>query len=126
MPMIDVSELLTDVDFADKFDVLRRAEVISVLGVSQVTTTTLKNQIGVVTAGSPNRLERLDTVDYMPRIINVVTRVQLRGPAAGGKPDVVVWRGDNYVVSQIEPYPQFGRGFVQARCESMDAVDVTY
>lgn len=126
MPLVDVSELLFDVDFTDRFDIIRRAETISDTGRSQITSVTLKNQIGVVTSGSPNRLERLDTVDVMPRILHVVTRVQLHGPAANAKPDVIVWRGNHFVVTQIEPYPQFGRGFSQARCESIDSVDQAY
>ena len=123
---IDVSEVLLSPDMADSFQVTRRPEVV-VAGRSTVPNPVTTDQIGVVTMASPNDLLRLEDNDRMDRTISIVTKARLQGPAqvAGTnfKPDLVVWRGDTYVVKSCEPYPQFGAGFVQALAGSWDSVD---
>lgn len=125
---LDVSEVLLDPTLVDSFDVIRRLETVGTNGRSSFTPTTIKGVIGVVTMASPNDLMRFDDRDQMGRTLSVITKFRLQGVATAGganyKPDVVVWRGDNYQVKEIEPYPQYGAGFVQAFVESVDSIDV--
>lgn len=123
MALLDVSEILNDPDLVDRFDVVRRMETVGTNGRSTTSSQTFKGIIGVVTASSPNDIDRQENYQAMPRIISVVTKFRLRSIVNNEQPDIVVWRGSNYLVRQIDQYPQFGNGFVQAECASMDKTD---
>lgn len=115
-------------EMMDVFDVVRRKEVIDANGRSTVPNpVTTTNVSGVVTAASKNDLDRLEDSDRMGRNIVVITPFALRGASKDGadvyKPDLVNWRGSSYVVKALDPYPQFGPGFVQAICGSVNVVD---
>lgn len=123
-PYLDVSEALLDPTLVDQFVVTRRPEVIDAHGRSTVPAPIVfKNIIGVVTAASPNDLERLDDQDRMGRHLSIVTKFRLQGPSPGFKPDTITWKGDVFIVKSIDPYPQFGDGFVQALVGSIDTQD---
>lgn len=124
MALLDVSEILTDPDLVDVFNVRRRLETVDIHGRSIVAETVFPQVVGVVTAISPSDLDRREDYQAMSRSISVVCRFRLRGETEGNQPDVVVWRGDNFIVKHVDLYPQFGRGFIQAECSSMDRVDV--
>lgn len=123
MPLLNVSPLLLDPDFADTFDVKRRTETIGSNGRSTVSEQTFSGIIGVVTANSPSDLDRQEGYQSMTRSISVVSKFRLRGETTNQQPDIVLWRGSNYVVKHVDLYPQFGEGFVQAECSSMDRTD---
>jgi len=123
MPLLDVNDLLTDPDLADLFDVIRRAEVVGANGVVTTVDKTFKNVVGVVTASSPTDLERAEDFETMTRSITVVTSFQLQGAVTGYQPDIIVWRGTRHLVKHIQPYPHFGRGFVEAECSSLSNTD---
>ena len=123
MPLLDVSSVLTDADFADRFSVRRRMESIGADGRNVFIETDYDGVLGVVTAISPNDLQRHSDYADMSRSISVVTRFFLRGETPGEQPDIVKWRNNNYIVRHVDLYPQFGRGFVQAECTSQDRVD---
>ena len=127
MAFLDVSDVLLDPDFTNSFVVQRRLETVDVNGRSQVQTFSAPS-FGVVTAASPNDLERLPESDVYRRVISIVTKFKLRGEtkdASGNnwKPDLIVWQGDHYLVREIDLYSQFGAGFIQALCSSEDLVD---
>lgn len=123
MALLDVSEILTDPDLIDSFNVRRRAETVDIHGRSTVSETLFPGVQGVVTAISPSDLDRRDDYEAMSRSISVVCRFRLHSETTGNQPDIVVWRGSNYLVKHVDPYPQFGRGFIQAECSSMDKTD---
>lgn len=123
MPSLDVSFILNGADIADTFHVRRRQETIGTNGRVSLNETRYNNVIGVVTIGSPNDLDRGEDKQYFTRSLSIVTKFSLRGETDGYQPDVVEWRGSNYVVKHIDPYPHFGAGFYQVECESMDKVD---
>jgi len=123
VPLLDVTQILTDPDFADKFNVRRRAQTVDAHGRADANEELIVGVIGVVTAISPSDLDRQTDYDGMSRSISVVTKYFLRGETSGYQPDVVVWRGSNYLVKHVDPYPHFGPGFMQAECSSMDKAD---
>lgn len=120
---IDVSDVLLDVDLADSFTVNRRKQTLDHGRPIIAIETTFNNVYGIVTAAHPNDLDRLDDSQRMGRNLSVVTQFRLQGPAMGYQPDTVIWKGDTYVVKSVDPYPQFGKGFVQAIVGSMDTLD---
>lgn len=124
MALLDVSEALVDPMLLDTFDVVRRAETVnSTTGRSEVTEATTAGVSGVVCSAGPNDLQRLPEQDRMGRHISVVTLHRLRGPTPGYKADILVWKGDRFLVKVLDPYPQFGRGFVQVIAGSVDNLD---
>jgi len=122
MALLDVTDVLFDPDFTDAFNIKRRTETVGTDGRVLVGTTTTASR-GVVTMAGPNDLARLDDAQRMWRVISVVTAANLRGAVNGYQPDVIQWRGDDFIVASIDNYPQFGRGFTQAICVGMDLVD---
>ena len=127
MAFLDTTDVLLDPDFTDTFTVIRRQEVVGTNGRSNVTQFT-KSSFGVVTSAGRNELERVPDADTYKRIIVIITKFPLQGEVTLGngityKPDLVVWRGDNYLVKECDLYPQFGAGFVQAICTSEDIID---
>jgi hypothetical protein len=123
MAYLDVTEILTDPELADRFMVVRRTETVDDHGMSTLALQAYKNKIGVVTATTPNILERMTDMQVMPRSITIVTRFKLQAEVTGFQPDIVVWKGSNYLVKSIDLYPHFGRGFYQVECHSMDRTD---
>lgn len=124
MPLLDVSSVLTDPDFADVISVTRRVQVVSNTGRVSTTDTVFPRLLGVVTMANPSDLDRGDDMQSNTRTIQLVLKFPLCGVSTGNQPDVVTWRGDNYVVRHVDLYPQFGAGFYQAECESIDKTDV--
>lgn len=113
-------------EMLDEFEVVRRAETVDSNGEAVIGSVALM-AVGVVCRASPDDLQRLPELDLMDAYISVVTQFRLRGPArAAGrqfKPDVIRWQGSSFVVKALDPYTNFGAGFVQAICGSVDSVD---
>lgn len=122
MSQMDVTAALLDPYIADRFTVKRRAETISDKGRTQMATTNLL-AVGVIASAGPNDLMRLDDSQRMGRVLSVVTRFRLIGPAPGKQPDIISWQGDDYIVITVDPYPQYGQGFVQAIIGSVNVTD---
>jgi hypothetical protein len=123
MALLDVTQILTDPDLTDRFSVRRRAESVDSTGFAVETEEFIPNLIGVIVSISPSDLDRQADYQTMSRSITVVSKFALRGEVTGFQPDLVVWRGNNYLVKHIDPYPQFGPGFFQAECSSVDKTD---
>lgn len=128
MPTLDVSEALTCPELADRICVWRRPEVVTDKGrTSTAGEEPIRNVVAVVCMAGPDDLERLPEEERMGRVISVVTRFRLRGPAKdlrnqAYQPDVLDWNGDRYVVSWIDPYNRYGSGFIQALAVATAAV----
>ena len=126
MALLDVSSVLIDPDFTDTIIVRRRKLVIDEHGRPTAGSSIeqdFTNVLAVVTSDSPNNLQRSDDYGSFMRSISVVTQFRLRGQTKDYLPDIVVWRGNNFIVDSFDPYPQFGSGFIQATCQSMDRND---
>ena len=121
MALLDVTSVLTDPDFVSEFTVERRIETVDNHGRS-VQTIEKFSAIGVVTASSPNELERPEEYEKFGRAITVVTKSKLRGAIKNYQPDIIVWLGNRFVVKAIDLYPQFGAGFYQIEAEALETV----
>ena len=121
MPTLDVSEAF-DPSFMDEFVVLRRVQGVSAYGRTTVSTKQF-TVIGVVVPSSPNDLQRLPEAQYMNKAITIYTQWKLQGPSPGYQPDQVMWHGSSFLVRALDDYSGWGRGFLQAICLSIDAID---
>jgi hypothetical protein len=126
-PFLDVSEVLLDPEIAGPFVVYRRTAIVNDHGRVESNRQQLP-AIGVITAAHGNDLRRLEDSDSMGRVISIITRTMLQGPSGGAgqpemMPDMVGWGGGMFVVKSVDPYPQYGRGFIQALAASMENLD---
>jgi galactose-6-phosphate isomerase len=126
MPTLDVSDAF-DASFFDDIVVIRRTQVVGNNG-RAVLTEKATSTIAVVTASSPDDLQRVPEVEYMNKAITIYTQYRLQGPAkdeAGNEtsPDLILWNDSAYVIVSLDDYSRYGRGFVSAVAVSQDAVD---
>jgi hypothetical protein len=123
MALLDVSSVLLDPDFTELVTIKRRAQTDDGHGRIITVDTIYPNIVAVLCAASPEDLTRETDYGAFMRSIRVVLQFRIRGQTEGYLPDVVVWRGNNFIVDSFDPYPQFGNGFYQAICQSMDRND---
>lgn len=123
MPFLDVSSVLLDPDFADRFTVIRRVESVSDYGRRVLSLTNLP-AVGVVTMASPDDLKRVPEGQTFDRTLSIVSKFPFFGASVGYQPDLVLWYGDLYIVVALDPYPQFGAGFSQVIVGSIDLQDL--
>jgi hypothetical protein len=124
MPLLDPSTILLDPMLADRFDVVQRPEIVTVEGVSTTPTSTrVANIVGVVQPASPDDLQRLDDNDRGQRSLKIYTRFRLNTAAVSRKPDLIIWRGDTFIVKSVDPYTGFGAGWTEVLATSIDSVE---
>lgn len=125
MAELDVSDAFGP-DIVDGFTVRRRREVVNAYGESTVPAPQEFAASGVVCRSDPNDVERLAEYDVLRSYISIVTKTRLYGPVKSDgneyKPDEIVWQGNTYVVEKVDPYTNFGTGFVQAIAGSIESV----
>ena len=119
MPLIDVSDLLTDPDFVQSIVITRRAQSVDNTGRGVESDSTL-TIIGCVTIGPLDPMIFGTDATYSRKSIAVHTRAQLYDATTGFSADLVTFEGNTYVVKQVYPWNQFGRGFYAAQCELQD------
>lgn len=124
MPLHDVSDAF-DESFWDDIVVTRFTETIDQHGRVVRTPTVITTQ-GVVTASSPDDLNRLPDEQYMNKSITIYSPFRFIGPVIGNPqthPDEITWHGSRFVVRALDDYSGYGRGFMMVVCTSIEAVD---
>lgn len=126
MPLLDVSEILLDPDFAD-FSLICHRQVQTVDEDNFPTNTPQDIPFsGVVTVDRSLEARRMAAGQNIMGAILIVTQFRLTQgqPSSGTTPrldaDVVTYDGRRYRVTFVDPYTSYGAGFVQAHCELMD------
>jgi hypothetical protein len=125
MAMSIANQVVLDPYLADKFTVTRRAEVVNLAnGRSSTNDTVTPNVVGVVTMAEDESLlrEQFPEYQYATRILSIVTKFRMQTAVEGYQPDKVTWRGDDYIVIRIDPYPQYGNLY-EAIVSSIDKTD---
>ncbi|MCX5516231.1 hypothetical protein C3941_19775 [Kaistia algarum] len=116
MPLLDVSDVLADPDFADTLVLTRSTQTTGSNG--RATRTSVQSTIsGVVTSNSGDVLKRFPDLARVGGSILVHTTARLVASADNVEADVLTWRGRDYTVSALNDYSSFGAGFVVAGCE---------
>jgi hypothetical protein len=146
MSLIDVTDVLFDPLVAGQiFSVVRRQETVNDSGEGVQSQEVIESVVGAIFPVGENSLIREVAAQSQARTIEVVTTFRLRpasvtpavstsgppppqfpgtlpGPPAGvtWQPDLVYWNGDYFLVSTVEEYTQYGRGFIAAQCVTYD------
>lgn len=130
MGQLDVSFMVVDPLLSTCFKVYRRKDAVDNHGRSTPTLVQTFPRVPGVITQEDGELHREKDAQTAARVINVVTRFALQGPvkdksaaATAYQPDIIEWHGTQYLVTSCEPYPNFGRGTVQAQATSMATID---
>src|SRR5271154_1593343 len=129
MPGLDVSIALTNPLTLDTFALLRRKQVMNQFGETSMSIERIPVVRGVVYPEGLNELSRRAETQTNNKSIVVITRFAIRAESQSAndgaqyQPDIIVWRGDNFLVVRVEDYSNYARGFVKVTAESMDIVD---
>ncbi|CAI1017895.1 head-tail adaptor [Serratia ficaria] len=125
MPLLDVTEVLLDPDFADNSLICRRQMQTTDDDNFPVNTQQEIPFSGVVTVDRSLEAKRMAAGQNINGAILIVTQFRLtqgRKNATDGPnldADLVVYNGGLYRVTFVDPYTRYGAGFVQAHCELM-------
>jgi hypothetical protein len=123
MATLDVSEIPQCAEFADTFQVTQRPETINQYGRSQISAAVSQPILGTIYPTGDNALQRQEDKQYGRKTLTIVTQYRLRTASPGAQPDFVYYRGNAYVVREVNDYSQYGGGFVEAVCSSLEAID---
>jgi galactose-6-phosphate isomerase len=117
MPQLDVSDILTDIDFFEGGLICNRmSQVIGENGMAVNRAVPIPFG-GVVTSISYSQLRRTPEGEVITGSILICTRFRLMDGKSGFTADIVQ-RGDrSYTVADVNNYSRYGRGFVEATCE---------
>lgn len=126
---LDVSDAFCE-EFLDTFTLHRRLEQVTSHGRPQVTETVTANQLGVITAASPNDLQRWPEADISLKSITITTQVRLQLASPGIVPpdpvgskykaDIIEWGGNYYQVGLVEDYSRYAVGYLWCIAQTID------
>ncbi|HCM64783.1 MAG TPA: head-tail adaptor [Morganella sp. (in: Bacteria)] len=125
MPLLDVSDILSDPDFADTSLVCRRnKQDRDDDGFSSNSPGSHSGEdirfSGVVTVDRSLEARRMEAGQTIGGAILIVTCFRLTQGNEDYDADVVTYQGRRYRVTFVDPYTAYGAGFVQAHCELVD------
>lgn len=122
MAYLDLTDLTLDPEFSEQITINRRNEQVNSGGISTLATKQF-TATGVVYPTGANSMVRQDAYTRGQKSIKVITKFRIQGPSIGYQPDVIVYRGDMFVVKTTDDFTQYGAGFIVAECVSMDLVE---
>jgi hypothetical protein len=147
MPELDVSFVLDDPMFSDLCSIIRRSGGVTSKGRANPVKFWRFDNVGcVVTQEEPDELDRKPDGEMAPRRINVFSQTPMYGPVIDPlvaddtqepivlpqpplgvpyQPDLILWNGTCYIVTQVLPYSRYGSGFYEVKAESIEMPDVT-
>ncbi|MFG1302717.1 hypothetical protein V5F34_01065 [Xanthobacter autotrophicus] len=113
MPLLDVSDVLLDPDFADTITVYRQAVTVGNDG-RVVSTQTTFNTGAVITPDKFSTLQRMAEGSVVSETITVTTQFRLAPSIDGYDADEILWNGKRYVVIAVGDCTRYGAGFIEA------------
>lgn len=115
MPLLDVSDVLSDADFSDAFTRHRFTIVTNAYG-EGVRTEATTSLAGVVTQGGGDVLDRTGDASKIKGSITIHTTADLTAGDGTTDADEVEWNGRRYVVDSVMDWSTYGAGYVAASC----------
>ena len=118
MPYIDVTDLMSDPDFCESVTLRRTSQTVDSNGFT--TLVEVDSTITVIVTPLNPDFMRSPEFQNAKSAITVHTQTPLFAVVAGYNPDIIVWKGSNYVVKRASDLSHFGRGFTSASCILLD------
>lgn len=122
MALIDVSSLMNDPDFVNKFTIIRRSSRVNTFGENELYDTYV-SAIGSIQAGNGDTLLRLPEAARKQNAMTIYTKTELRSDECGGYSDIILWKNQRFQVLVISPWSNFGEGWYMCDC-IMEAASV--
>ncbi|KAA2237674.1 hypothetical protein [Salinarimonas soli] len=121
MPLLDVSDLLSDPMFAEEtpIRVRRTLRMVSDRGRAVDDVVEILEIEGVVTQGSGSPLVRAPEGSRILSTITVHSDTRLTTGTDEYDADVVIWGGRDYTVMNAADWSTFGAGFCSATCAAI-------
>lgn len=116
MPLLDVSEVLTDPMFQTTFSVIRTTRGVSGTGRTTLSAVQTDGVVGVITGNNDTKLNREAEGSRITSTITVHTQFALTDGDGATDADVVLYQGRQYVVTALGDYSDYGAGFIAAVC----------
>lgn len=117
MPQLDVSDLMTDIDFMERnLTCLRMMQQVGADGIAVNVAVPIPFN-GVITQVSGANLVRGSDGEAISGSILICTRFRLLDGKSGFTADVILRETRQYTVVDVLNYSRFGRGFVEATCD---------
>jgi galactose-6-phosphate isomerase len=114
MPMLNVTPAVTSLIMQDRADVYQRCEVVNGFGESTTARKLTSKVPCIIWPGGQNKLDRRPEAQSTEKVIEMVSRFAFNMASDGKQADVIAWRGDEYTVTSVADYSQYGAGFTQA------------
>jgi hypothetical protein len=112
---------MTDSDFTDDFTVIRATETVTSGGIA-VRSGTNFVVTGIIQPASGEDLVQLPELERANSAIVVYCGLRLMTAAAGQAPDTVIWNDQRWLVSHVDPFGNWGSGYVRCICTLEDVV----
>ena len=116
MPLLDVSDVLLDPDFATSVTLRRQSETASSKGRASLTQTET-TIVAVVTPDRAATLQRQAEGANVSGSITVITQTRLIPSGGAYGADEIVWNGWVYTVMSAADCSHYGAGFYEASCD---------
>lgn len=116
MPLVDVTEVLSDPDLVEDFAVIRSTRTVDQHG----RTVDVPGQFytfGSIQPTSGHTLMILPEAERVGSFITVVTMFPLIALSPTQAPDRIIWHNKAYQVKLLNDWTDYGQGFVSAVCE---------
>jgi len=116
MAGIDITELLTDPDFCDQVQIVRRTKTVNNFGEGVLTSASPVNATMVVQPASGDILKKLPEGAVLTEYIQVWFRGSLSLQTVNGYSDIIVWQGRRFECYTPDDFSNYGAGYVSALC----------
>lgn len=116
MPLIDVTDVLSDPDFVDDFTVIRSTRTVDQHGHA----IDLPGQFytfGSIQPTNGNTLMLLPEAERVGSFITIYTMFPLISLSDTTAPDRIIWHNKTYQVKMLNDWTDYGQGWVRAICE---------
>lgn len=120
MPILDVSDVLSDPLFADTATVYRNAVTVDPSTARTISTPTSVPILCVVTSDKGRNLQRNPEAALSEGSIIVHSTFFFTEGGNGVDADELDWNGRRWVVVTVDDYSRYGSGFTCAMCRLLD------
>jgi hypothetical protein len=110
MPTLDMSDMMSDPDFAQEFTYLRRYENVDLKGRSQWFSKPNPG-IGIIQPLTGQTLRQMPSLAAIDGVIEIWTALTLQTLTKDTKPDIICFGGNHYLVTAIPGDWQYIGGF---------------
>jgi hypothetical protein len=121
MPLLDVSDVLLDPDFADTAVLIRTGVTVDTATGRTISGPVETQILCVVTSDRGQNLRRMpDAAASEGSIIVHSTVTFTEGDGAGLDADIIRWQGRDWTVITVDDYSRYGAGFTVATCRLLN------